>query len=985
MLRLAIATALVGPVAGGGSCEIDPSEFNRDVTVDCLVSAPGIPDERTLGAYDFEEAVNGDCAVTRLQSPVCSSGLVGEICQDLTALKTFADVQDADACGAACEAQNNGDDKTLADGCCMWVESTSTCTFRSGGPVTAEGAEAIDSMNILAVEKNYDTKAWRCPLGAPPMEPACSGQIVRTWTQSNNRACQLTQVITVEGAGTCKPEETFGVGAVEMHPLFENPDLECGAIYCHIHSECQLQPGDLENKQCACKEGWTGDGVDCRRLQQDEFGEFTEQAVCGDDDIFFFSSPSGSRRDGGYLLQFEYDTDNFLQENQEEEFEGLSIRIGSCMFTHNEEGLKKKEECHDANENPHGVGDNTAYSQGSMWDTEVNGRARTPSGTGGDCNTVYFRSTLNNLVESCGFTSEDQPFINNPSDVSVTILAGLVRYRTTTVKYLRGAPMYRCYERSTVLAIKLGTNIRVRSQDTSVFGFAINQFAVLETKFDSLPRQIQVLDEDSADGWRPVPFENQLGEDLTMKFVTSVQYPYILRSKSFIITDDLTTSPMVASPDWAQQLVSSTGTGPNAEPPALKKGSANMISLPADQATQDHELGKVLEIARACTPEDAVCEQTWEVIVARKSRCAWMNPLELNTKFNADFHIGCQAGFTGKCVIASEDEWSGYDQAQRGLERYITNFVTNSNNFGANADEEGDKNNRVTWTTESDNYCTRVLADVPLEGSLTVYDSATFDQAQEQFVFGSRAYVKVRVHARTAISHVHLERLRLEHTQVLEEGQEPTFPTKQLLHYDIHSENEEFGKIGDAEPTHRGENFLPAKFPTYADTYLLSEGEGGKLPADEVLRGYVGVKVSDSGFRLRNDELNSNQQGGKAVSRSSDINEDDDDTVEELNQGQVTFDFLWNEHTSPAGSASEDVATTTLISVDVRVQFRAAGRRSVRRLLQEGGGNPSFANPGVRTGASVGLSKPKVVAAASTTKCSFAFLLSLCAAAFAAN
>jgi hypothetical protein len=668
---------------------------------------------------------------------------------------------------------------------------------------------------------------------------------------------------------------------------------------------------------------------------------------------------SGSSANGNYQLTFDYDEANFLQTG--ETFNSLTITVGTCVFSYGTDTLNSApNSCSPAVTS---AGANADYTTTSNWVPNWDPVSPDDGRVGGSCKTVTFSTTLNNLVENCGFVKGSTDFAKDVSNKDLTVLNGLVKYQTSTQKINSRGPVanHRCYQRSTILAIKMGTTVTVSSKALQVFGFAINGFQVTETSFDAAARDLT----------------GGTGEDLTTTFITSVQWPYVLRSSHFSITP----APGTA---WKQQLASSSSTALGAG--SAQDGIATSAATPF-AGIKSHAQELVLEVSRNdCTEEEGtVCKQVWEVVVARKEACSAISPLELDASFNADFDIGCRAAFKGTCVTPSQGATAidtseaGDDQLGNGFERYVTGFTTNNYVFGDtqgtlthaeavkacadkgglampanaqqnaallafknyghawlgaedtraegtwlnsgsalgytnwNAGEPNDSNgedclemygsgkwndikcsqqklticqgvpgndvdfdqsnlNRVAWSTDSDNYCTRVLDEIPLEGSIAVYDTAGYNQVQDQFVFGSTAFVKVMVHGRAEIASVVAEKIRLDHTRG---GDGDNAGSTQLLYSSVISDN--------------------------------VKQEDNRLA------------VTDSALAVTNNVL----QGF-----------DDAETAnEKLNDAAVTFNFVWNEHTSPAGSNNEDAATITLITVDVRVQFKAASRR-MRALFQ---------------------------------------------------
>jgi hypothetical protein len=850
-------------------------------------------------------------------------------------------------------------------------------------------------------------------------EATCTGTITRTWTRS--RECdkepatpfQHQQVITVTGSGTCLSPPELGSGEVPLVSDFEDPDQRCGLNHhCHQNAICCSREtatagsnvctsGSGLGGQCVCNSGFTGDGIDCQSNDQ--------RGICGDNDIFFYETPSGSTANGNYQLTFDYDEANFLQTG--ETFNSLTITVGTCVFSYGTDTLNSApNSCSPAVTS---AGTNADYTTTSNWVPSWNPVSPDDGRVGGSCKTVTFSTTLNNLVENCGFTKGSTDFAEDVSNKDLTVLNGLVKYHTSTQKINPRGPVvnHRCYQRSTTLAIKMGTTVTVSSKALQVFGFAINGFQVTETSFDAAAR-------DLTEG---------TGEDLTTTFITSVQWPYVLRSSHFSITP----APGTA---WKQQLTSSSST-------ALGAGSAH-DGIATSAATpfagiKSHAQELVLEVSRNdCTEEEGtVCKQVWEVVVAREEACSAISPLELDASFNADFDIGCRAAFTGTCVTPSQGATAaivtskaGDDQLGNGFERYVTGFTTNNYVFGsaekvthayaveacadkgglampANAQQNaallafiatfhdlntahawlgaedtrtegawlnsgsladyvnwernepnsysgweedcieiyefngkwndvrcegsGEKLavcqgvpgndvdfdqsnlNRVAWSTDSDNYCTRVLDEIPLEGSIAVYDTADYNQVQDQFVFGSTAFVKVMVHGRAEIASVFAEKIQLDHT--------------------------------------RGGGGVDAGSTQYLYSRVIDDNVDN-------------VEQEDSSLAVTN-ELHRFDDAEKTAN-------------EKLNDAAVIFNFVWNEHTSPAGSNNEDAATTTTISVDVRVQFAAA--ISNRRMLLQAAPAPATRQQtvvGVAPAQTVAQADEVVGSATQTTASAFAALM----------
>jgi len=625
---------------------------------------------------------------------------------------------------------------------------------------------------------------------------------------------------------------------------------------------------------------------------------------------------------GDIWIDYEFAIKDFKQEG--EDFHALKVNLGPECFFNLFSTQANDEFSIPTGGTPYGTnykfitsGSDGVTSTESAWSL---------SSSGGDatgCQILTFKTTLNYAIENCGFAvdSSNSDQASEANNIDNTVLSSKTQHTSFTSKQVRDKTKLRVFERNTKLDINMGTIVTVISEGLSVFGFAISEFAVTVLDFDPMIR---------CEDCGPDNSVAQAGEDLRMVFVTSVQWPYVLRSDSFTIS----------GAEWEQQVTSrgdrtSEGT---AEENAITIDGQNVVS---SAGLTVHKEGKVLEIKREdCDTEQGPCYQEWEVIVARTRKCSDITPLDLDAAYESDFLIGCSQAFSGTCVLPSQEASTGagfdagVDQSSAGKERFITGFTT--------SEADGDvvsigAGNKVVWSSDSDNYCTRVLDEIPLEGSIAVYDTEEYDQIQDQFVFGSTAFVKVHVHARAEIAHVVVEKIQLDHTRGGDESK-----STQFLHSNVISEN-----AGFAQEL----NYAVA----VPDT----------LESDN-------VPQADSLLEVQNDRLEFQEV----------VEEDESNRNELLNEATATFHFVWNEHTSPAGSADEDEATTTTITVDVRVQFKAAARR-MRALLQA-----PAATPATRQAAVVGVvaaspePTPDVVAAAGkNTAGAFAALaLGLCVA-----
>jgi hypothetical protein len=619
-------------------------------------------------------------------------------------------------------------------------------------------------------------------------------------------------------------------------------------------------------------------------------------SVCGDNDINLVTATTTP--DGFLELTFNYRNENFLQHTADgalvadQTFEDLRVDMGAdCFFA---------------------VTGADVESRGSTgeWILDDQNNYRET------CKRLHFRATINDAVAACGFSVDHtkSDVITDDDDVFVTTLSTVGTHTTQTTKVVRTDVVPGSYTRNFKIDIRMGTTVSVTTEDLAVFGFAINEFALTDSMFDPSIRA------------------EALGEDVTTTFMTSVQWPYVMRSSDFVCTGS-------GASTWEQQTESRSSTS---------TGSA--IAHLGGDARTSHAVGFALEVGSRASDcpetEGAVCIQYWEVVVARVDVCSSITPLELDAAYNADFDIGCRGSFTGTCVIPSGAggvALAGEDQAGTGQERYASNFTTNAGT-GGDGDAEQAAKNTVSWTSDSDNYCTRVLDEIPLEGEVAVFDTDFYDNEQSQFVFGSTAFVKVKVHARAEIAHIRVEKIQLNHQRGDDNNGVTPDPTTQVIYTDVHTDNADF-LVGLTGPN---------------PTTTFTNGAN------------VDVTVGDTELSVRNDELT------RGMSGVNDNHDDDDGDNEEKNEAQVTFDFLWNEHTSPAGSLNEDAATTTTITVDVRVQFKAAApARRMRMLLQV----PAAATPGVRSQAVVGvrgaqaeIENPVNAAPAKTTTGAFAAL-----------
>jgi Flp pilus assembly protein TadG len=124
-----------------------------------------------------------------------------------------------------------------------------------------------------------------------------------------------------------------------------------------------------------------------------------------------------------------------------------------------------------------------------------------------------------------------------------------------------------------------------------------------------------------------------------------------------------------------------------------------------------------------------VCFQYWTFILKREKKCAVMAPQNLEGTFVLDFEVECRMYWSGAC-----DPPIG---------------VT------------------VSFSTDSDNYCERVIATIPLDGHLKFYLEADGINELDSYIYGTRAHAVASVVGASSIEHAHLELVTVKDSQNL--------------------------------------------------------------------------------------------------------------------------------------------------------------------------------------------------------------------------
>jgi len=184
----------------------------------------------------------------------------------------------------------------------------------------------------------------------------------------------------------------------------------------------------------------------------------------------------------------------------------------------------------------------------------------------------------------------------------------------------------------------------------------------------------------------------------TLTLFTSVQYPYMFRAPVFTTTEAGFNAPTIVAQT----------NDPNND--ALNNG-ANQPNRAQCTTTSPS------------TPSTAgqVCNQYWTITLSRSTGCTGSNQLNLAGSWGIRFDITCPNYYPGAC----------------------------------NAPDP--KNDSISFTTNSDNYCPVLISTQAASASLTVYQASALTGVQSQFVFGTFSYFSAVVTAPILMDHVAVE------------------------------------------------------------------------------------------------------------------------------------------------------------------------------------------------------------------------------------
>lgn len=300
------------------------------------------------------------------------------------------------------------------------------------------------------------------------------------------------------------------------------------------------------------------------------------------------------------------------------------------------------------------------------------------------CQLAEFSASLNVALDQCGFVRDD-----SDNDAQVATAQGLSVAESTS-DAIRGSTYTQSSTREFEFSIKLGTALTdIQSDPVQVFGPVLSYSTVTGKSFD--------IDT----------------EQLTLDFLTSVQWPY-----------ELTIQDVMAT--WT--------------PPAgFTKLSG--LEVTVDPCVSGQE-----------------CQQLWRVVLGRVDSCVDVVSQTLDGSYSFDYTVACNADFTGQCDTPEVGSTS------------------------------------ISFSTSSDNYCERVLEEIPLTAEFTFADG--FDT----FVFGTDAVFTVTVESLANLQNVHVEKVQLIHNIGTPEQ------TEIVIFLDPHASRADFDAV---------------RTPTYPDATLI--------------------------------------------------------------------------------------------------------------------------------------------------------------------
>ena len=122
-------------------------------------------------------------------------------------------------------------------------------------------------------------------------------------------------------------------------------------------------------------------------------------------------------------------------------------------------------------------------------------------------------------------------------------------------------------------------------------------------------------------------------------------------------------------------------------------------------------------------PDNEDCFQYWTLLVERQMSCDEKSPQFLDTDFSLPFTVTCRDYYVGECGDPSEVI--------------------------------------IRFNTRSDDYCTRVIGAVPLEGSMSMFLEPEGITHLDSYVYGTRAHAVATISSAAKIEHIHIESVTL--------------------------------------------------------------------------------------------------------------------------------------------------------------------------------------------------------------------------------